>query len=824
MPETLPNVGIRELQWHPQVSSVVTESPFSFVQQVQMLGGQRRAVTVRLNPLSIEVAKEWIAFFLRLNGPEGTFYLSDIVGQNPTLTRGTPLVNGAGQTGSSLITDGWTASTKVLNEGEWIELDGRLYQVVNDVTADGSGNATLSLWPKINFAPLDNASIEADSPQGEFRLVDMPVHNWTVQRLMEGGTFSAIEAEEEPTAKRDLLLFDGAYTWHIFPLLVEVTLTSGLKRIYGSNIASDGTKMIQALQLDGETVTTKDLRAANDATEDDHSVKCIIVDPRNGYLYYIGTDHNAASGFYVFRSTTGDIADLTEIENPSLLESSYAQGFLDPDNLDKFVVFMRERNPSAIDHLWWRMTSTDEFNSHTALKMFRDCYVELRPGEMKDSTGTLREGWHVIAHHVVWSNTPPVIRHLFLTRDGAILAKGIEVISDVTTELETNGSNPQSANHISRGNDPAESTWSGDASGASTTTYWDGGGSIPQRIFENKNAYQDLTLDADKWYKTKILFKANMAGTFGLRIPGFGSSDNAGGLTLTKYDYGTDTESEITSVAGNFGDILVSATTGWLSLEFPPQKLSDWTDKNRLLIDGKDASLTTDLPSGFEMAIAVQVEEVDDENSPSTSFVNQFSAASGCDFGVGGAVLYDANDRGPVPRWCDTWQFMQDDPDYLHFCYTRFKDKNGCDHATLNNQDECVNVYGRLNLLTHKVEDVKTVGLSGDGMETTTFSQTGGMTIISPFEILEGKFNVGGSGDGLLVHAFLNGSQWEEETLKTNVGKVIMRPEALIEQRYDSQKLTLHKKRAATYQKGKGSGDGYTTWTDYELDQHFIEI
>lgn len=71
---------------------------------------------------------------------------------------GTPLSNGVAQVGSSIITDGWTASTQVLNQGDVIQFAGSFavnpqnltsfgtlanFVVTADVTSDGSGNATI---------------------------------------------------------------------------------------------------------------------------------------------------------------------------------------------------------------------------------------------------------------------------------------------------------------------------------------------------------------------------------------------------------------------------------------------------------------------------------------------------------------------------------------------------------------------------------------------------------------------------------------------------------------------------------------------------------
>jgi hypothetical protein len=99
---------------------------------------------------------------------------------------GTPLVNGASQTGASLVTDGWTAAAASrLKQGDVFTIanvyavnpktrqsTGQLRQfvVTADVSSDGSGNATIPISPSIvgplspalqtvNALPADNAAI-----------------------------------------------------------------------------------------------------------------------------------------------------------------------------------------------------------------------------------------------------------------------------------------------------------------------------------------------------------------------------------------------------------------------------------------------------------------------------------------------------------------------------------------------------------------------------------------------------------------------------------------------------------------------------------------
>lgn len=75
---------------------------------------------------------------------------------------GAPLVNGASQTGGSLVTDGWPVSTLVLKKGDIVRWGtAPVRDVKADVTSDGTGNATITVNPPIlsGASPADNAPL-----------------------------------------------------------------------------------------------------------------------------------------------------------------------------------------------------------------------------------------------------------------------------------------------------------------------------------------------------------------------------------------------------------------------------------------------------------------------------------------------------------------------------------------------------------------------------------------------------------------------------------------------------------------------------------------
>lgn len=181
----------------------VSTSPFNFTQQVYRHQGQRWEADISLPPMQRADAEQWAAFLLRLRGAYGTFLLGDPNGSTPrgsaSATPGTPLVNGASQTGDELDIDGLPVSaTGYLKAGDYIQLGSgstaTLHKVLEDVNSDGSGEATLNLWPKVRTAPSDDATVTVSNAKGKFRLASNET-TWDIdQASIYGITFGAVEA------------------------------------------------------------------------------------------------------------------------------------------------------------------------------------------------------------------------------------------------------------------------------------------------------------------------------------------------------------------------------------------------------------------------------------------------------------------------------------------------------------------------------------------------------------------------------------------------------------------------------------------------------
>lgn len=195
-PLSLPSTDIAQVRLVANSMVGISQSPFTAVQQVYKYTGQYWEADISLPPMKRAVAEYWISFLLKLNGSYGTFLLGDPNGATPRgVATGTPLVNGANQTGSDLITDGWTTSTTgILKAGDYIQIGNYLHKVLDDVNSDSSGNATLTLFPDLRTSPADNATITVNSAKGLFRLSSGQT-SWDINEAsIYGITFAAREA------------------------------------------------------------------------------------------------------------------------------------------------------------------------------------------------------------------------------------------------------------------------------------------------------------------------------------------------------------------------------------------------------------------------------------------------------------------------------------------------------------------------------------------------------------------------------------------------------------------------------------------------------
>jgi hypothetical protein len=162
----------------------VSASPFTFSQQTFEHQGQMWGADINFPTMSRDEAASWVSFLVKLNGRAGTFLLGDPRGASPRGTwAGTPLLQGAHAAQVKTLTvDGFTAGATG-KEMDWIQFgsgaSSRLHQVVADFTADGSGVASIEIWPALREALSDNTPLVFTNAMGVFRLVSN-TREWSI--------------------------------------------------------------------------------------------------------------------------------------------------------------------------------------------------------------------------------------------------------------------------------------------------------------------------------------------------------------------------------------------------------------------------------------------------------------------------------------------------------------------------------------------------------------------------------------------------------------------------------------------------------------------
>ena len=158
-------------------NTIIFRSPLSGTIRTESRSGGGWFISLTVNALMNESVisnplHELEAFLYRLDGAKNRAVIKDFSYSRSGPGGGTPLVKGASQTGLSLITDGWSASTTVLYAGDRIGISDQMIPVVSDVTSNGAGEATLTLAHPIRTAPSDNDALEISDPTARYVLTN----------------------------------------------------------------------------------------------------------------------------------------------------------------------------------------------------------------------------------------------------------------------------------------------------------------------------------------------------------------------------------------------------------------------------------------------------------------------------------------------------------------------------------------------------------------------------------------------------------------------------------------------------------------------------
>lgn len=149
------------------------------------------------NILGEERAK-LLAFLLRVNGTEHRVRMPFFGQKQRGDLGGSPVVDGAGQTGTSLNIRGCDPSvTNWMRVGDVFRYDNALRVATTDADSDGTGDATITFVPPIRTSPADGVALQtAASITGIMALTSaVPMGNVASMRQSNGDLYSTIQAD-----------------------------------------------------------------------------------------------------------------------------------------------------------------------------------------------------------------------------------------------------------------------------------------------------------------------------------------------------------------------------------------------------------------------------------------------------------------------------------------------------------------------------------------------------------------------------------------------------------------------------------------------------
>ncbi len=183
----------------------VYESPLIGSMQTVDRGGLHWILTYTWTELRGDDRAEMMGLVAELRGQANRARVKVFDNPKRGAYGGTPLVNGASQTGSVLIVDGAGTVTDWIKRGDYFSVDVNGEHELKMATADASssgGAVTLNFEPRLRFSPLNNAAIFVEDgtlpkPNGVFLLTN-PETNWSSRpALADGRTAMSLQFTED---------------------------------------------------------------------------------------------------------------------------------------------------------------------------------------------------------------------------------------------------------------------------------------------------------------------------------------------------------------------------------------------------------------------------------------------------------------------------------------------------------------------------------------------------------------------------------------------------------------------------------------------------
>jgi hypothetical protein len=181
-------IGIESIELRAVNAVAVSQSPFTYKQQVISHGGQKWEASVTIPSVHRDKAAEWKALLVGLKGQVGTFLLGDPDYATPQGTVSSCTLTGdAGDETVSVVMTG------TLKAGDYIQLGSGSSAKLHQVLLDQDGDGSLEIWPALR-SDYTGATVVFNNPKGVFRLSNN-VTSWSINNAsIYGISFEAVEA------------------------------------------------------------------------------------------------------------------------------------------------------------------------------------------------------------------------------------------------------------------------------------------------------------------------------------------------------------------------------------------------------------------------------------------------------------------------------------------------------------------------------------------------------------------------------------------------------------------------------------------------------
>ena len=157
-------IGIESIELRAVNAVAVSQSPFTYKQQVISHGGQKWEASVTIPSVHRDKAAEWKALLVGLKGQVGTFLLGDPDYATPQGTVSSCTLTG--NAGDETVT---AVMTGTLKAGDYIQLGSASSAKLHQVLLDQDGDGSLEIWPALR-SDYTGATVVFNNPKGVFRL------------------------------------------------------------------------------------------------------------------------------------------------------------------------------------------------------------------------------------------------------------------------------------------------------------------------------------------------------------------------------------------------------------------------------------------------------------------------------------------------------------------------------------------------------------------------------------------------------------------------------------------------------------------------------